>query len=619
LSAQPPSTPRWWLRLLPYARPHWAGLLVILLLMLLQAGLAALQPWPFKLIIDHALTGIPVPDALVRMATAAGAGGLLEASPASLLLWLTVLTLFVFLANQSVSVLQHYLTQGVGLAMVGRLRSDLLDHVQRLSLGYHGRHQVGDLMRRVMNDTGCVRGLVLDVGLSRIGTVARLLIIVTVVWQLNPLLAVLVLVAAVPLGLVSRSFNRALTERRREEYRLGSEITVLAEQTLTVLPLVQGLGREDEADARFGELSRESIRASVRATSTQLQFGFSTGAVRAVCTAAVLLVGGWQVLDGSLTVGGLLVTLSYLNSLFGPLERLAYATVAFADAAASAGRVMEVLDADDRVREIPRPRALPAAGSNDPAVCMEGVVFGYEPGRPVLRGVSLSIEPGETVALVGATGSGKTTLAGLVPRLFDPWEGRVMVEGVDVREASLNAVRSRIAVVLQEAYLLPVSVADNIAFGRPGASLAEIEAAARAAQAHEFIESLPLGYETIIRAHGATLSGGERQRLAIARAFLKDAPILILDEPTSALDAATENLVLHALERLMAGRTVIVIAHRFSATRRVRRILVLHHGRIVEAGTHDELMVEGGRYRQLYSVWSGKPTPIPPVLAEPGR
>jgi ATP-binding cassette subfamily B protein/subfamily B ATP-binding cassette protein MsbA len=306
------------------------------------------------------------------------------------------------------------------------------------------------------------------------------------------------------------------------------------------------------------------------------------------------------------------VFLTYLAALYAPLEALMYTTATIQGASGSAKRVLEVLSIEPDVRDTPDAR--PIVGRSLGHVVVEGVWFGYEPGRPVLRGVSLEARPGEAVALVGLTGAGKTTLAGLVPRLFDPWAGRVLLDGADVRSLKLRDLRAQVGLVPQEPLLFPLSVHENVAYGRPGASRAEVEAACRAANADGFVERLPAGYDTVLGPRGATLSGGERQRLAVARALLKDAPVLVLDEPTSALDAETEGLLLGALRRLAAGRTTLIIAHRLSTVRWADRIVVVEHGEVVEEGSHAELLARSGRYARLVALQHGghpEPSGVP--------
>jgi ATP-binding cassette subfamily B protein/subfamily B ATP-binding cassette protein MsbA len=331
-------------------------------------------------------------------------------------------------------------------------------------------------------------------------------------------------------------------------------------------------------------------------------YGLINGLATTAGVALVLYAGSQRVLTGALSVGSLLVFLAYMRSLQSAAQGLLKTYGRIKSVEASIDRVLEVLDAQWEVRD--RLGARPLRGGVCGHVRLEGVSFGYEPGRAVLQEVSLEAHPGETVALVGPTGAGKSTLVSLIPRFFDPWSGRVILDGVDVREVQLSSLRGQMAVVLQEPFLLPLTVAENIAYGRPGASQEAIEAVAVAANADRFIRCLPQGYATVIGERGATLSGGEKQRLAIARALLKDAPVLILDEPTSALDTQTEALVLEALERLMRGRTTFIIAHRLSTVRRADRIVVLEQGRVIEMGTHEGLIAANGRYCRLHAFQS---------------
>jgi ATP-binding cassette, subfamily B, bacterial len=404
--------------------------------------------------------------------------------------------------------------------------------------------------------------------------------------------------------LVGKPLQLAAKLKREIESRIQAHI----QQTLTGIPVVQAFVQEDRERARFKQFADAAIRAQQRTTLLSSLNSLGSGLITTLGTGLVLWIGARHVLTGQLTLGALLVFIVYLTSLQAQMKTLAHTQTAFRTLNASVDRVMDELLMPTEVPEKATAAALPPARGH---VQLEQVVFGYEPERPVLRGVSLEARPGETIAIVGETGAGKSTLVSLVPRFFDPWAGRVLVDGQDVRDLQLESLRRQIGLVLQEPFLFPFSIAENIAYGRPEASRQQIEAAAREANAHAFIAQLPEGYDTVIGERGATLSGGERQRLSIARALLKDAPILILDEPTSALDAETESKLVEALERLMAGRTTFIIAHRLSTVRRADSILVLKDGQIAESGSHDQLLARGKLYAHLHEVQFGRKAAAP--------
>ena len=586
---------RWWIQIARYALSETRGLWVVLVLMIVGVGLNVIKPWPLKLIVDYALKGKPLPEAFSMIGNLPGLN-----SPIGLLAWLSAATVLVFLAHQSITIIQGYVRAGVGARMVYNLGSNLFDRLQHLSLRFHGRQRAGDLVRRVTTDSGCVRELVMGTIFPALTSVVSLCMMFAVMWKLERSLAVLALFIAPGLVFFIRLLNRPMTERAYQYQQLEGAMMALAEQTLSSIPVVQAFGREAYEDKRWQGLSRRTLHAYLRTILSQMQFKIGVSGTTAIGTAIVMVSGGLFVLKGSLTVGGLIVFLSYVAALYAPMETLAYSSSGYASAAARAKRVIEVLKAEDRIQEIPEAKSFPMLrGRKGVRVRLENVTFGYELGRPVLENVALEVHPGETVALVGPTGAGKSTLVSLILRFFDPWEGRVLFDGIDVRKIKLSSLRNQVSIVLQEPFLLPLTVAENIAYGRSGASQVKIEAAAIAARADEFIRQLSEGYNTIIGERGATLSGGQKQRLAIARALLKDAPVLILDEPTSALDAKTEASLLEALERLMQGRTTFIIAHRLSTIRGADRIVVLEDGKIVEEGTHDELLKAGGTYNHL--------------------
>ncbi len=594
----------WWLKLLRYAAPQTGGLLGILVLMCAGIGVKLLGPWPLKLIVDHVLSKQPLPPELAWIAAIPGAG-----SARGQLAWLAGATVLLFLARRLVAICQNYLEAGTSTRMVYNLGADLFQNLQRRSLLYHGRQRVGDLLARVTTDTGCVRELVMDVYVPLITSLLMLVSMLPIMWRMNPMLSCTAMGMAIPLGLVIKYFSGPMAERKYRERQLQGEVMTHAEQVLTAVPLVQAFGREQHEEERFRGLAGQTLQANLRTAICQEQFKVGTGAFSAGATAIAMLIGGTHVLAGSLTIGSLLVLITYFNSLYAPLETLAYLSSGFASARAGSRRVLEVLQSgDEAVPEAHDAKPLPAGPRSARGhVRLDGVTFGYEPGRAVLHDVTIEALPGETIALVGHTGAGKSTVVSLIARLVDPWQGAVLLDGMDLRAVKMESLRSSIAVLLQEPFILPLTMAENIAYGRPDATSAEIIAAAEAAQVHEFIERLPSGYATMVGERGVNLSGGEKQRLAIARALLMDAPLLLLDEPTAALDQETESALLEALERLVEGRTTFIIAHRLSTIRKADRIVVLDQGRVVEAGSHAELMARRGAYYHLRSIQFGEP------------
>lgn len=580
------------LRLLRYARPHWLGILVLTGTMVLTVAVGLLMPWPMKLLIDNVLGEQPLPGALKDvLAFLPGAD-----DKRGLLLWVVMGSLGLFLAATAIGMVNSIVSVRVGQQMAYNLGADMFLHLQRLSILFHSRRPVGDTIARVTGDPYCVQVMALGALLPLVQSVITLVAMFFVMWQLQPDLTLLSLGIVPFLILAIRIYSRPLKDTSRVTRDLEGAMMSVVQRTLTAVPAVQAFTREEHEHARFRAYARDTVSAYVRSTRAGLWFKLFVGFVSAAGTATMMYLGASYVLDGELTIGTLLVFLAYLGSLYGPLNSIAYTASTWQEAAAEADRVLEILEAVPEVQDNPDARDVTISGN----VRYEDVTFGYEPGRPVLRNISLEARPGDVLAIVGPTGAGKSTLANLLIRFFDPWSGRVLVDGHDVRDIRIHSLRSQIAMVLQEPFIFPLTIEENIAYGRGDASHEEIVAAAKAANVHEFIEQLPAGYQTMVGERGATLSGGEKQRLSIARAFLKDAPILVLDEPTSALDARTEGMLLEALERLMEGRLTFIIAHRLSTIRNADSIVVVDHGEIVEQGTHAELLARGGLYAGLY-------------------
>jgi ABC-type multidrug transport system fused ATPase/permease subunit len=575
-------------------RPYSVRVSVLAGLSLAEVLLRALTPWPLKAVIDHVGGNLPAPEWLESFTVPFSADPRLR-----ILGGIVVLAVAIQLAHQLVLMLHTRLHVRIGQSMVYSLRSRLFSHLQNLSLGQHDRMPKGDTVYRLEADATCIEHLLLK-GIFPIAfSTLTLVVMFTVLATFNLTLALVALSIAPMLFVVLRLQNRHLSARAERTKKLEARMVERAYESFSTIRLIKGFAREPHETGRFAGAATDAMRARLELTQSESRYSLVIGAVSAIGGVAVLGVGGMQVVDGTVTVGTLLVVMMYLGYVYGPMTAIANLTGSIQHALAGARRVHETL-------------ALPAERDAADAldarhitghVTFDEVKFGYGPSdgsEPLtIRGVSLTAAPGEMVALVGPSGAGKTTLVSLLTRMYDVQSGHLLIDGVDIRRYRLQSLRERVAIVLQDAVLLSGTIAENIRYGRLDAGPQDIRAAAEAAGADDFIVRLPKGYETEMAESGIGLSGGERQRLSIARAFLKDAPILILDEPTASLDALNEARVLDAVRRLRAGRTTFVIAHRLSTVREADKILVMDAGRVVAEGRHDELLARCPLYAEM--------------------
>jgi subfamily B ATP-binding cassette protein MsbA len=578
-------------------RPYRAPLAVGSALVLVVAATDIAAPWPLKVVVDNVLRGQEPSGVVAELFTwMVGSGR--EPLLAAAIVGLLALTII----NATADYLSTYVLDGIGQRLMADLRNAIFAHLQRQSLHYHDRQRVGDLTTRITSDVSQVQDMLVTSLSVLIPNVTVLLGIVVVMFVVDAEFALLALAVAPVLFLVVFTYTRRIKHASKAARRKESDIASVASETLSAIHVVQAYTSERRHERRFREHNVERLVAGLDAVRAQARLTPAIDVITAAGTGIVLWFGAHRVLDGTMTLGLLLVFLAYLSQLYRPMRSLSKLAWVVSRGQASADRLQELLSVDVRIVERADAVRAPALRG---AVQLESVTFGYYANEPVLHDVSLAAAPGETVALAGATGAGKSTLVSLIPRFYDPWDGAVLVDGHDVRSFTVASLRRQIALVLQDSILFHGTIYENIAYGAVDVTEDDVLAAAEAAYVDEFVRQFPDGYATLVSERGTTLSGGQRQRIAIARALVRNAPIVILDEPTSGLDALSERLVLRGLERLAEGRTVFVVAHRLSTLRQADRIYVLEAGRVVDSGTHDELARQPGPYGEMHAAITG--------------
>ncbi len=575
-------------------RPHLPALIIGFVAVVGESAANLLEPWPLKLVLDDVLRSHQSHESIMRHIY-----GFIGTDKIGVLKVACLAVLAIAVLDGICSFAEKYLTTSVAQWVAYDLRRAIYSHVQKLSLSYHDHKRTGDLISRITDDIDAIQSFIQSSLLTSLVNVITLVGMVGVMFYLNWRFTLIALSVAPVLAILVYTYTRRIKKAARAVRKKEGEITSLVEEVLSSIRVVKAFAREEYEVKRLEEESLENVELALRARSLKAKLTPFVGLVVAVGTALVLWFGARLVLAGALSVGSLVVFILYLGKMYKPMQELSKTTDTYSKAAVGYERVYEVLDIDGQIKDLPRAIRAPRFQGK---IEFEHVSFSYTREAPVLNDVSFSVQPGQVAALVGPTGAGKTTIISLLPRFYDPASGVIKIDGTDIRRFQQKYVRRQISFVLQDTVLFHSTVWQNIAYGNPETSRRKIIQAAEAANASEFIEKLPQGYDTILGERGMTLSGGQRQRLAIARAVVRNTPILILDEPTASLDSESEQLVLEALHRLMEGKTAIIITHRLSIIQHADVILVIQHGRVVEQGRHEALLRRGGLYAQLHDI-----------------
>lgn len=578
-------------------RPHKKALFLGILAAIGDGIANLLDPVPLKIVLDNVLKSkAPAgwPNTLILPLVGTNKLAIIELAAVAVL----AIAMFGALCTYA----EKLLTTSVGQWVMHDLRQKLYFHIQRLSLAYHDQRSTGDLLSTVTSDIDSIQTFISSNFLDALIDVVTLVGMVTVMFWVNWQFTLIALSVAPVLALVVFKYTRSIRKATREVRKKQGEMVSVIQEVLSSMRVVKAFAREDYEVHRLEEEKLENVEIALRARALKARLSPLVEVIVAVGTALVLWFGARMVLAGTLSAGSLVLFIWYLGKMYKPMQDLSKMTDAYSKAAIGYERIREILDMDGEVKDQPGARRVARLRG---AIEFDHVSFGYDPKCLTLEDISFRIEPGQVAALVGPTGAGKTTIISLISRFYDPLSGAVKIDGVDIRRYQQRSLREHISVVLQETVLFQGSIWHNIAYGKPNASRAEILKAAELANATEFIEKMPNGFDTLVGERGVTLSGGQRQRIAIARAVIRNTPILILDEPSSGLDAESEKLVFEALDRLMKGKTSIVIAHRLSTIRSADVIFVVQDGKLVESGRHEDLAAGGGLYAELYEIQFG--------------
>jgi ABC-type multidrug transport system fused ATPase/permease subunit len=575
-------------------RPYKGWLVIVFVAMLIETAMSLASPWPLKIVIDSVLGSHPLPDWL---------RGLKDSSVGDSKMGLAMLAgagvVLIAVIGAIATYIDNYYTESVGQWVANDLRIRIYDHLQRLSLSFFDKQQTGTLLSTITSDVATIQNFASSNTLNLLVDVLTIIGVLGLMFWLNWDFA-LIAVAVTPFLLLFVSRFKKAVKKATHEVRLHqADIVSVVQEGLESVRVVKAYGRESLEDSHLSAVSREAVDAALKARRVKSLLSPIVSIVVALCTAFVLWRGAGLIIKDTMTVGALTVFLAYLNKFFKPVQDLAKNTNAIAQATVALERIQRILDTDTGIKDRPDAKTLESAKGH---IAFDKVAFGYDPGSPVLKGITFGIEAGQKLGVVGTTGGGKSTVVGLIPRFYDVDGGRVLIDGVDVMEYTKASLRNQIGFVLQDTVLFPGTIKSNIAYGRTGATDAEIIEAAKLANAHDFISAMPHGYDTLVGERGLSLSGGQRQRIGIARAIIRNSPILILDEPTAALDTESERLVMEGLSKLMKGRTVITIAHRLSTIRDSDKIIVLDGGVVAEQGSHDELLKLNGIYAELHRI-----------------